>query len=107
MEERRPHMVSKSADEIRAAVSAAYGARAREVAAGEASSCCGDDCCSDSSRVAAVKTCGCDDECCSHTARAAGVKTSFYDATETEALPETVVSYGCGNPVAIGTLQPG
>jgi len=80
-------MATKSAEEIRAAVSEAYGARAREVAAGDTQSCCADDCCSDS--------------------RAGGVKAQFYAGSETQHLPETVVSYGCGNPVAIGTLQPG
>lgn len=37
--------------------------------------------------------------------RAAGVKALYYQGTEQ--LPETVVSYGCGNPVAIAGLQPG
>ncbi len=78
---------ARTADEIRDAVSAAYGARAREVAAGDTASCCGDDCCGD--------------------ARAGGVKAQFYAGSETANLPETAVSYGCGNPVAIGTLQPG
>ncbi len=73
---------NRSADEIRDAVSAAYGARAREVAAGQATSCCGD-------------------------SRAAGVADRFYSADETAALPETVVSYGCGNPTAIAGLREG
>lgn len=80
-------MSQKTASEIRTAVSAAYGARAREVAAGNGASCCGDECCTD--------------------ARAAGVKDQFYATAETEALPDTVVSYGCGNPIAIAGLQPG
>lgn len=37
--------------------------------------------------------------------QAAGVKSRFYRGAEE--LPETVVSYGCGNPVAIAGLQPG
>lgn len=37
--------------------------------------------------------------------RTGGVASQFY--ADTEALPETVVSYGCGNPVAIAGLQPG
>ncbi len=37
--------------------------------------------------------------------RAAGVKSRFYDTVD--GMPETVVSYGCGNPVAIAGLQPG
>src|SRR5581483_11312128 len=81
-------MTQKSADEIREAVSAAYGARAREVAAGDARDCCTDDCCGADSR-------------------SAGVKAVFYSAAQAEGLPETAVSYGCGNPVAIGTLRPG
>ncbi len=80
--------MAQTADQIRSAVSAAYGARAREVAAGKAGACCADDCCSDSSA-------------------AGGIKEQFYAGSETAALPETVVSYGCGNPVAIGALEPG
>lgn len=38
-------------------------------------------------------------------ARAAGVKARYYAGADD--LPETVVSYGCGNPVAIAALQPG
>ncbi len=79
--------MAQTADQIRSAVSAAYGARAREVTAGKASACCADDCCSDSS--------------------AGGVKEQFYAGSETAALPESAVSYGCGNPVAIGALEPG
>lgn len=37
--------------------------------------------------------------------RAAGVKSRYYQGADD--LPETVVSYGCGNPVAIAGLQPG
>jgi SAM-dependent methyltransferase len=81
-------MTQKTADEIRDAVSAAYGARARQVAAGTATGCCGDDCCGTESR-------------------AVGVKDAFYAAEQAAGLPETVVSYGCRNPVAIGTLRPG
>ena len=81
-------MSQRTADEIRGAVSAAYGARAREVTArGNPAGCCGDACCTDS--------------------RAAGVNNEFYAGSETEALPETVVSYGCGNPIAIAGLRPG
>jgi arsenite methyltransferase len=38
-------------------------------------------------------------------ARAAGVRSRYYAGADD--LPETVVSYGCGNPVAIAGLQPG
>jgi SAM-dependent methyltransferase len=82
-------MVSRTADEIRAAVSAAYGARAKEVAEGAATGCCDDTCCSDAEH------------------RAAGVRSAYYSDAETADLPETVVSYGCGNPTAIAGLQPG
>jgi SAM-dependent methyltransferase len=81
-------MTNRSADEIRSAVSAAYGARAREAAQGSDAGCCGDGCCSDSSP-------------------ATGARTRYYDAVETADLPETVVSYGCGNPTAIAGLRPG
>jgi SAM-dependent methyltransferase len=37
--------------------------------------------------------------------RAAGVKSRYYEGAED--LPDTVVSYGCGNPVAIAGLQAG
>jgi arsenite methyltransferase len=37
--------------------------------------------------------------------RAEGVKAHFYQ--DADAMPESVVSYGCGNPVAIAGLQPG
>src|SRR3989338_9797511 len=37
--------------------------------------------------------------------RAAGVRSRYYAGADD--LPETVVSYGCGNPVAIAGLQPG
>lgn len=81
-------MTQKTADEIREAVSAAYGARAKAVAAGETAGCCGDGCCGTENS-------------------AAGVKSLLYSAEQAEGLPETAVSYGCGNPVAIGTLRPG
>jgi len=61
-------------------VSEAYGARAREVIAGNAVSCCGG-------------------------SAAAGIKEQYY--TGADDLPETVVSYGCGNPIAIAGLRTG
>jgi SAM-dependent methyltransferase len=82
-------MTSRTADEIRSAVSAAYGARAKEVADAANTSCCADDCCADTGRGAA------------------GLKSVYYTADETTDLPETVVSYGCGNPTAIAGLQLG
>ncbi len=70
-----------SADDIREAVRAAYGARAQRVAAGQAESCCGE-------------------------GAAPDLRRQLYGA-ETSDLPETVVSYGCGNPTAIAGLRPG
>jgi arsenite methyltransferase len=75
-------MADRTADQIRAAVSAEYGARARHVAAGGAAACCGD-------------------------LPAAGVKERFYAGEAIEGMPDSVVSYGCGNPLAIGALRPG
>jgi len=104
-------MTQKTADEIRLAVSAAYGARAREVAASNAVSCCGPDCCgADAAATATTETAAaeacCETECCGPS-EAAGVMGQLYDTAQTAGLPETVVSYGCGNPVAIGALQAG
>ncbi len=70
-----------SADDIREAVRAAYGARASQVAAAQAASCCGE-------------------------GTAPDLRAQLYGA-ETGDLPETVVSYGCGNPTAIAGLRPG
>lgn len=75
-------MVNRTADDIREAVSAAYGARAREVAAGEGSGCCGPQAAPDQ-------------------------KSKFYSSAEAADLPETAVSYGCGNPTAIAGLAAG
>lgn len=75
-------MTERTGDQVREAVSAVYGARAREVAAGRTSSCCGE-------------------------SPAAGVRERFYAEAETEGLPDSAVSYGCGNPVAIAGLRPG
>jgi arsenite methyltransferase len=70
-----------SADDIRAAVRAAYGTRAQQVAAAQATGCCGE-------------------------GTAPDLRAQLYGA-ETSDLPETVVSYGCGNPTAIAGLRPG
>jgi SAM-dependent methyltransferase len=79
-------MTQRSVEEVRGAVQAAYGARAQEVLSGGSASCCDSSCCGDV---------------------AADAKEQFYAATETDGLPESVVSYGCGNPTAIAGLQPG
>jgi arsenite methyltransferase len=75
-------MIDGEAEKIRQAVSEAYASRAREVVRGAANSCCGD-------------------------SPAGGVMVQFYEPGETQRLPESVVSYGCGNPVAIAGLQRG
>lgn len=80
-------MSNKHASQIREAVSAAYGARAREAAVGGDVACCGDTCCSDPS--------------------AGSARDQYYAAADLHLLPESVVSYGCGNPIAIAGLRPG
>ncbi|MFN8558683.1 MAG: arsenite methyltransferase [Dehalococcoidia bacterium] len=75
-------MSEPSSDTILTAVKEAYGARARQVAAGDTADCCGE-------------------------SRAAGVKRAYYSEESTGDLPDTVVSYGCGNPTAIAGLRPG
>lgn len=81
-------MTTRTADEIRSAVSTAYGARARQVAetaasgAEQAATCCGE-------------------------SAPAGPKQVYYRPEEAGDLPESVVSYGCGNPTAIAGLRAG
>ena len=75
-------MTERTADQIREAVRAAYGARAQAVRAGRAADCCGD-------------------------SSAAGAAKRLYTVEDLERLPESAVSYGCGNPVAIAGLRPG
>ena len=74
--------MTRTAEEIKQAVQESYGARAREVARGEGSSCCG---------PTEVKD----------------QKQRLYVADDVGDLPESVVSYGCGNPTAIAGLKPG
>jgi SAM-dependent methyltransferase len=69
--------MARTADEIKDAVKEHYGGRAREVA----SSCCGTD--------------------------AKGYRDKLYVVDEVADLPETVTSYGCGNPTAIAGLREG
>jgi len=75
-------MVEPTASQIREAVAANYGARAREVLAGLAAGCCGD-------------------------SPAARARERFYADESVGTMPESVVSYGCGNPLAIAGLQHG
>jgi len=69
--------MARSADEIKDAVREHYGGRAREVA----SSCCGPD--------------------------AKGYRDKLYVVDEVAEMPESVTSYGCGNPTAIAGLREG
>ena len=75
-------MAEQRAEEIRKVVADAYGARAREVSAGGTSACCADN-------------------------RPGGVGARHYDSVETAAMPDSAVSYGCGNPIAIAGLRAG
>jgi 2-polyprenyl-3-methyl-5-hydroxy-6-metoxy-1,4-benzoquinol methylase len=70
--------MTRTADEIKDAVKEHYGERARTVAA----SCCGD-------------------------STSKGGRDVLYLADEVADLPETVTSYGCGNPTAIAGLREG
>ena len=71
--------MARTADEIKDAVKEHYGGRARTL-----SSCCGD-----------------------ASESALGHRDVLYLTDETKDLPETVASYGCGNPTAIAGLQEG
>jgi SAM-dependent methyltransferase len=73
--------MARTADEIKDAVKEHYGGRARTL-----SSCCGDD--------AAPRS-------------ALGQRDVLYLSGDTKDLPETVASYGCGNPTAIAGLSAG
>jgi arsenite methyltransferase len=76
------------ADEIKDAVRAHYGGRAEQVlTSAKEDGCCDPGCCEGSTPP-------------SYTAALYGVDT-------VEQMPETVVSYGCGNPTAIAGLRPG
>lgn len=110
--------------EIRAKVSASYGARVRPILDAadtlpmvEATGCCGssaaDPCCEPSSAVE-TGCCGstASDPCCSPTSTAGDEITNIarlYQETNIDDLPSTVtdVAFGCGNPTAIAALKPG
>jgi arsenite methyltransferase len=78
-----------SAPDIKEVVKERYGAAARRVTTGEASSCCG-----------ASASCG---------AEIDPITRDLYDASQTSVLPEEAVkaSLGCGNPTALAELKPG
>jgi arsenite methyltransferase len=78
-----------SAPDIKQVVKERYGAAARRVTTGEASSCCG-----------ASVSCG---------AEIDPITSNLYDAAQTSVLPEEAVkaSLGCGNPTALAELKLG
>jgi len=71
--------MTRTADEIKQAVKEHYGGRAKQVA----QSCCGD------------------------TTASKGARDVLYLAGDVADLPDTVPSYGCGNPTAIAGLREG
>jgi arsenite methyltransferase len=86
--ERSAAMTTYKADEIKEAVRAHYGGRAEQLLAQEA-----------------------DPGCCGSAAGSGPVNTGYaaalYGTDAVAGLPETVVSYGCGNPTAIAGLRAG
>ncbi len=72
-----------------------YGAAARRAAAGDQASCCGPTCCGGGSGEP--------------TGKADPITSNLYVRGETELLPSSAVlaSLGCGNPVALASLEPG
>ena len=122
-------MAERTADEVREFVSKSYGARVRPVLEGaaagdEGAACCGPDCCAPSSTVETLKLIDltpvaaacCDtsagDACCGTdevTESQISNIARLYAESDVEDLPSTVtdVAFGCGNPTAIATLQPG
>jgi len=77
-----------SASELHAIVRANYAAAATRATLGEASSCCGTDCC------------GGDKD---------PISSDLYEQAQVQGLPASAVlaSLGCGNPTALADLQPG
>jgi len=82
-------------EELTAIVREKYGAAARRAAEGAQASCCGPTCCGGGSGEPTGK----DDP----------ITSNLYVRGETEMLPSAAVlaSLGCGNPVALATLEPG
>ncbi len=70
--------MTRQADEIKSAVRQHYGSRAKDVAA----SCCGD-------------------------GSSGNARETLYLADEVAGLPDTVASYGCGNPTALAGVTEG
>jgi ubiquinone/menaquinone biosynthesis C-methylase UbiE len=78
--------MTRTADEIKEAVKEHYGSRARTVAA----SCCGDG-----------------DAGCRDGGDASNQRSRLYAGDEIGDMPDTVTSYGCGNPTAIASMKAG
>jgi SAM-dependent methyltransferase len=105
-DERKPNVSTPSSEQIRAEVSKAYASRIRTVLdqadtvplVESAAACCppagesGISCCGDTSSDLAITNIG-----------------RLYEQSDVSDLPSTVtdVAFGCGNPTAIGALQPG
>ena len=122
-------MSELTADQVRNLVSKSYGERVRPVLEGSGSAeaaCCGPDCCAPASTVenlqlvdltpAATGASCCDtsagDACCGTDNVTEAQITNIarlYAEAYIDDLPSTVtdVAFGCGNPTAIATLQPG
>lgn len=121
-------MSQQTADQVRDFVARSYGARVRpvleqaETGASEAAACCGPDCCSAPADtielidLAAAASACCDtsagDACCGADNPSEVVISNvarLYAQDEVADLPSTVtdVAFGCGNPTAIASLQPG
>ena len=81
-------------DELTNIVKEKYGAAARRASGGGQASCCGPTCCGGGSGEAVKKDV---------------ITSDLYLAGETEVLPSAAVlaSLGCGNPVALASLEPG
>lgn len=88
-----PADVVPTGDALTAIVREKYGAAATRAAQGEQSSCCGPTCCGGSTGEA----------------RRDPITSDLYVKGETDVLPSAAVlaSLGCGNPVALATLETG
>jgi arsenite methyltransferase len=89
-----PRDTMPTGEALVAVVREKYGAAARRAAQGEQASCCGPTCCGGGSGERARKD---------------PITTDLYLSGETEVLPSAAVlaSLGCGNPVALASLERG
>jgi SAM-dependent methyltransferase len=90
-----PHAARPADDTLTTIVRERYGAAARRAAAGGQASCCGPTCCGGGSGEPASAT--------------DPITSNLYVQGETDVLPSAAVlaSLGCGNPVALASLEPG